>query len=146
MRRRAFLIRSLLGPHNAVKRAASTIAQDTRSVNIHSPALHCRFGRYILLVVINGHQFVYIVRCADGSLFTGVTSEIEQNLQDINSGAGAPYTRTRLPVFLAHTEEYMNEIDASKREAQIKRMTRKHKEILLAGVPAGIDGELAFAS
>lgn len=92
------------------------------------------------------HQFVYIVRCSDGSLYTGATSDIERHLQEINSGAGAPYTKTRLPVFLAYTEEYMNEIDASKRETQIKRMTRKNKEILLACIPAGFDGKLAFAS
>ena len=75
-----------------------------------------------------GHHYLYIVRCADGSLFTGTTDDIDRAVREMNAGIGNPYIRTRGPVFLAYTEEFMNERDAERRAADIKRMDRSEKE------------------
>jgi putative endonuclease len=77
------------------------------------------------------HWFVFVVRCSDGSLYAGVTANVENELQAMNGGGGSAWLRPRLPVFLAYTEEYMNEIDADRRTAAIKRMRRETKERLL---------------
>jgi putative endonuclease len=93
---------------------------------------------------VSGHWFVYIVRCSDGSLFTGVTGDFEAEIKQINGGNGASYTRSRLPVFLAYTEEYMNESDALRRAASIKRLPRLGKEAVLSSETFGAIGGLAF--
>ncbi len=77
------------------------------------------------------HWFVYVMRCSDGSLYAGVTLDVEGDLRGINEGRGSSWVRARTPVFLAYTEEYMNEIDAEKRAASIRRMKRESKERLL---------------
>lgn len=73
--------------------------------------------------------FVYMLRCADGSLYTGITTDIERRLAEHNGeGAlGARYTRPRRPVTLAYTEAADDRASASRREAAIKRLTRHHK-------------------
>ena len=81
------------------------------------------------------HWFLYMIRCADGSLYTGITTDLERRLKQHNDGDGSKYTRSRLPVTLAYVEEYMNESDVRKREAAIKKLTRPQKERLLAAVP-----------
>lgn len=79
------------------------------------------------------HFFVYIVRCVDGTLAIGVsTVHITTLIRDINAGKGSTYTRSRLPVFLAYYEEYMNEQDAKKRQAALKAMSRDAKEHLIS--------------
>ncbi|OGM01609.1 hypothetical protein A2480_00835 [Candidatus Uhrbacteria bacterium RIFOXYC2_FULL_47_19] len=78
------------------------------------------------------HYHVYMVRCTDGSLFTGVTSELEGILLQINSGRGPQYTRTRCPVFLVYSEEFMNEADAEHRAEFIRQLDRRDKESLLS--------------
>jgi predicted GIY-YIG superfamily endonuclease len=93
---------------------------------------------------MSNHRYVFIVRCADGSLFTGVTADVERDLRVLNDGGGTPYTRSRLPVFLAHTEEYMNEGDAAKRAAAIKRLPRTAKEDILTQANVGAVGGLAY--
>ncbi|MBI4457857.1 GIY-YIG nuclease family protein [Candidatus Uhrbacteria bacterium] len=74
------------------------------------------------------HWHVYMVRCGDGSLYTGITTDLERRLGEHNSGKGAAYTRSRLPVSLVYREEYMNESDARKREAAIKKLPKSEKE------------------
>lgn len=91
-----------------------------------------------------GHCHIFIVRCSDGSLFTGVTDNLDNSVRDLNDGRGTPYTRSRLPVFLAHSEEYMNEKDAIKRADGIKRLSRNGKEDLLASATLSAVGGLAF--
>ena len=71
--------------------------------------------------------YTYIVRCADGSLYTGWTNDIEQRLVMHNSGKGARYTRSRLPVELVWSEEQPSQETARSREARIKQLTRKEK-------------------
>lgn len=88
---------------------------------------------------------MFIVRCSDGALYTDVTNNVDAALWQINEGDGKPYTKSRLPVFLAHVEEYMNESDAERRAAAIRRLSREEKEQILALANIGAAGEFAFA-
>lgn len=72
-------------------------------------------------------NYVYLLRCADGSLYCGWTTDLERRLKAHNSGTGAKYTRSRLPVELAYYEEYEDRTEALSREWHIKRMTREEK-------------------
>ena len=72
-------------------------------------------------------NYTYIVLCADGTLYTGWTNDIEKRLQAHNSGEGAKYTRSRLPVTLVYYESYETKEEAMSREWHIKRMTRAQK-------------------
>lgn len=75
-----------------------------------------------------------MVRCSDGSLYTGYTNDIENRIKTHNLGKGAKYTRGRLPVELVYTEEYETKEEAMSREWHIKRLTREEKEKLITGV------------
>lgn len=70
---------------------------------------------------------VYLVRCQDGSLYTGISNDLPARLLAHNSGKGAAYTRSRLPVELVHSEPAEDRSAALRREAQIKRMSRAGK-------------------
>jgi putative endonuclease len=70
---------------------------------------------------------VYILQCADGTLYTGWTTDLEQRLRTHNSGQGAKYTRGRRPVSLVYWEEQPNRSAAQKREAAIRRLSRTDK-------------------
>lgn len=70
---------------------------------------------------------VYIVECADQTLYTGWTTNIEQRLRAHNTGRGAKYTRSRVPVRLVYTEEQPDRSTALQRELEIKRMKRARK-------------------
>ncbi len=70
---------------------------------------------------------VYILRCADDSLYTGVTNNLEQRLQKHHDGTGAKYTRGRGPFELIFSEEHSDRSSASKREAEIKNLQRLEK-------------------
>ena len=82
---------------------------------------------------ISGKAFVYMLECGDGSFYTGWTTDIEDRVRTHNSGQGAKYTRSRLPVKLVYFEEAKDRSAALKREAAIKRLTREKKELLIAG-------------
>lgn len=75
--------------------------------------------------------YVYMLLCADGSLYTGWTNNLAKRLESHQAGKGAKYTRSRLPVALAYYEEYEAESDARKRECAIKKLSRQKKEELL---------------
>lgn len=75
--------------------------------------------------------FTYIVECADGSLYTGWTTNLEQRVAVHNAGKGARYTRSRLPVKLVWWEELQGKIEAQSREARIKLLSRREKLILI---------------
>ena len=75
-------------------------------------------------------NYTYIVRCGDGSLYTGWTNNLEKRIRDHNSGKGAKYTKSRRPVLLAYYEEFATNEEAMHREWEIKQMTR-HEKILL---------------
>lgn len=72
-------------------------------------------------------NFIYILRCADGTLYTGWTNDLEKRLQTHNSGKGAKYTRSRRPVELVYTESFATRSEAMKREAEIKKLSREEK-------------------
>ncbi|WP_425057770.1 hypothetical protein SCACP_23090 [Sporomusa carbonis] len=77
--------------------------------------------------------YTYIVQCADGTFYTGWTTNIETRMVAHNSGSGARYTRSRLPVELVYYEIQPSQSLARKREYAIKRLSRKQKELLIAG-------------
>ena len=77
---------------------------------------------------------VYILRCADGSLYTGITKDLDRRLEQHNAGTASRYTRSRLPVTLEYQEEQPNQSMALKREFSIKAMSRKAKEALIQAV------------
>lgn len=70
---------------------------------------------------------VYIVRCSDGSLYTGISIDVAKRVALHNEGKGAKYTRARLPVVLVWCVEMETASDARKAEVDIKRMTKKEK-------------------
>lgn len=74
---------------------------------------------------------VYLLRCADGSLYTGATNDLARRLAQHQSGRGARYTCARLPVVLVHSERAGDRSGALRREAAIKRLRRKQKVALL---------------
>ncbi|MHB8831267.1 MAG: GIY-YIG nuclease family protein [Patescibacteria group bacterium] len=71
--------------------------------------------------------YVYIVRCRDGSLYTGIALDVQQRIKKHNSGDGAKYTRSHRPVRLVRKEKYATESQARKREAEIKAWPRIKK-------------------
>lgn len=77
-------------------------------------------------------HFVYIVRCADGSLYTGYARDPRARAEAHNLGRGARYTRGRGPVRLVYSEKCASHGDALRRELAVKRLTRAAKETLVA--------------
>ncbi|RLS54265.1 MAG: GIY-YIG nuclease family protein [Planctomycetota bacterium] len=75
--------------------------------------------------------FVYLVRCQDSTLYTGMTNNVEQRLAKHNRGKGARYTRTRRPVQLVYQEIQASRSLALKREYAIKGLSRREKESLI---------------
>ena len=71
--------------------------------------------------------FVYLLECSDSSLYCGITNDLDARVSKHNSGKGAKYTKTRLPVKLVYSEASENRSTASKREYQIKKLTRTEK-------------------
>lgn len=77
--------------------------------------------------------YVYILKCGDGTFYTGWTNDLEARLNAHREGRGAKYTRGRRPLELVYSEELPSKSEAAKREYQIKRMTRQQKELLIDG-------------
>ena len=73
---------------------------------------------------------LYILRCGDGSLYTGITVDVQARLDAHRAGKGAKYTRGRGPLELVYTEEVGTHSDALKRELQVKALTRENKDRL----------------
>lgn len=76
-------------------------------------------------------NYVYILRCADNSLYTGWTNNLDRRIKMHVKGKGAKYTKSRLPVELVYFEEYEDKIEAMKREYAIKQLKRKEKLMLI---------------
>jgi len=74
---------------------------------------------------------VYILRCGDGSLYTGISKDVRARVNQHREGRGATYTRSRLPVQLLYQQENMTHSEALIREAQIKAMPRSKKEEII---------------
>ena len=77
-----------------------------------------------------GH-FIYIVECSDGTLYTGWTNDLDHRITAHNMGAGAKYTRSRRPVKLVYRESFETQSEALRREAEIKKMSRTQKLLLI---------------
>ncbi len=75
--------------------------------------------------------YTYMLRCSDGSLYTGYTDDIEKRLENHNRGTASKYTRSRLPVTLAYLEEFDDKSSAMSREAKIKHLSKVDKEGLV---------------
>lgn len=75
--------------------------------------------------------FVYILECEDGTLYTGITTDVERRLQEHREGIGSHYTRTHKAKNIVYTEEVANRSTASKREAHIKKLSRTQKKSLI---------------
>jgi predicted GIY-YIG superfamily endonuclease len=77
--------------------------------------------------------WVYIVRCADGSYYTGHSDDLERRIAAHQSGEIKSYTSTRLPIELVYSQEFVTRIEALEHERQIKGWSRKKKEALMRG-------------
>lgn len=76
-------------------------------------------------------NYTYILRCSDGTFYTGWTNDLEKRVASHNDGSGGKYTRTRRPVELVYHEAFETKQEAMSREWQIKHMSRKDKEKLI---------------
>ena len=74
--------------------------------------------------------YTYILKCADGSLYCGWTTDIEQRVRAHNTGRGSKYTRSRLPVSLFYVETLETRTEAMKRECALKKLSRSEKMAL----------------
>lgn len=72
-------------------------------------------------------NYTYILRCSDGSLYTGWTNDLEKRVRAHNEGRGAKYTKSRRPVVLAYYEEFRTKEEAMRREWEIKHLNRAEK-------------------
>ncbi len=97
-------------------------------------------GLYIFYIVIQmkisqktgmDMNFTYIVKCSDGTLYTGWTNDLDRRMKAHNDGKGAKYTKSRRPVVLAYFECFETKEEAMRREYEIKRLTRKEKMKLI---------------
>lgn len=84
-------------------------------------------------MVVADHKtwFLYILRCADGSLYTGITNDVPRRCKQHDAGTASRYTRSRLPVTLVYQESQSSRSVALKRELAVKAMSREQKESLI---------------
>jgi predicted GIY-YIG superfamily endonuclease len=75
--------------------------------------------------------YVYLIRCADDSIYTGITNNLQRRLEQHNAGVASRYTRSRLPVEIVYSEPQLSHGDALRRELAIKEYSRKQKESLI---------------
>ena len=75
--------------------------------------------------------YAYIVECADGTLYSGWTNDLEKRIAAHNAGQGAKYTRSRRPVTLRYYEEFEDKSEALRRECALKKMSRAKKQALI---------------
>ncbi|MCI5857754.1 MAG: GIY-YIG nuclease family protein [Agathobacter sp.] len=80
-------------------------------------------------------HYCYVLRCKDGSLYTGYTTDVERRVwEHNNSDKGAKYTKSRRPCTLVHSEAFDSKSEAMKREAEIKKLSKAQKENLILAV------------
>lgn len=78
---------------------------------------------------------LYIIECADGSLYTGITTDLTRRFKEHQSGKGGHYTRAHKPVCIVYSEVHANRSQASVREAAVKKLSREQKHTLIAASP-----------
>ena len=79
--------------------------------------------------------YLYIVECTDGSLYTGITTDINRRVQEHNNKIGAKAVRGKLPVKLVYFEKHINQVIAAKREREIKKWRKEKKLSLIQSLP-----------
>jgi Predicted endonuclease containing a URI domain len=87
-------------------------------------------------------NYTYILRCKDGTLYTGWTNNLKKRINAHNLGKGAKYTKSRRPVKLVYCEEFSTREEAMKREYAIKRMKKKEKEKMVASQEGGMEEQM----
>ena len=75
--------------------------------------------------------YVYIVKCADGTLYTGIAEDVAKRVEIHNAGKGAKYTRGRAPVHLLWSEPHQSKSSALRREYMIKQLKKSNKELMI---------------
>lgn len=108
----------------------------TGALHLADPSLPEWFSTALPMIRANSCYFVYILRCADGTLYTGYTIDLARRLDAHQKGKGARYTRCRLPVTLVYVEVLAQRGEALRREAAIKRLAREEKERLVRSAGA----------
>ena len=78
-------------------------------------------------------HYVYVLRCADDTLYTGYTTDVERRVREHERGDGAKYTRGRTPVDLVHVERFDSKSAAMSREYELKQYSKAEKERLVGG-------------
>ena len=86
-------------------------------------------------------NYTYMLKCSDGTLYTGWTNDLDKRVEAHNSGKGAKYTKARRPVELAYYEEFETKEQAMKREYAIKQLGRKEKQKLICGKKVKLSDE-----
>jgi predicted GIY-YIG superfamily endonuclease len=84
-----------------------------------------------------GGWFVYILRCADGTYYTGITNDLTRRCRQHNDGTASRYTRSRRPARLVYQEPQPDQAAALRREAAIKSLSRRKKALLIRGARRG---------
>ncbi len=79
-------------------------------------------------------NYTYILKCSDNTYYTGWTNDLEKRVKAHNLGKGAKYTKPRLPVVVAYYETFETKEEAMRREYEIKKLSRKQKELLIEAV------------
>ena len=87
-------------------------------------------------------NYTYILRCADGSLYTGWTNDLDKRIQEHKTGRGGKYTRAHAPVELVYCESFDTKNEAMSREWHIKQLTRKQKLALIGGKDTDIEEKI----
>lgn len=82
-------------------------------------------------------NYTYILRCGDGSYYTGWTNDLNKRIRAHKDGHGAKYTKSRRPIELAYHEEFGTKEEAMRREWEIKQMTHAQKEVLIRTAETG---------
>ncbi len=83
-------------------------------------------------------NYCYILRCGDGTYYTGWTNDLKKRVAAHQAGKGGKYTRARLPVQLVYYETFLSKQEAMSREYAVKKMSRREKEqLVLRGIPKG---------
>ncbi len=87
---------------------------------------------YQLVIIMEATWYLYILRCKDGTYYTGITTDVEKRLEVHRSGKGAKYTRGRTPLELVYSESCEDHSHALKREHEVKKLKREEKETLIS--------------
>ena len=87
-------------------------------------------------------NYTYILRCADGSLYTGWTNDLDRRIKAHKAGRGGKYTRAHAPVELVYCESFDTKTEAMSREWHIKQLKRKQKLALIEGKDTGIEKKI----